>query len=133
MDYVYNECGEGKFKDVKNSDSDDELDSYFQNDEMKNTKFQKMEKRQKGSNFCASTEDIKLDPYPTSTTCDPEIELHKHENEKKLKEEDSCIQQDKDVLTIKKYKDENIMNGGEILDGVTGFDGTGETFSNFKL
>lgn len=70
--------------------------------------------------------------FPLSTTCDPDIQNVQNVNTKKdlAKKPKDCTLIRKNILVLNEYDNENVMNGGELFNGLSAFD----TFDNqFQL
>jgi hypothetical protein len=72
--------------------------------------------------------------FPLSTTCDPIVlDLKKHDDGKETVQSISNTSNDKKGLMIlKEYKNENVMNGGELYGGLNAYDAYNTNFELFQ-
>jgi len=68
---------------------------------------------------------IQTSQFPLSTTCDPNIQAIDISAEMKKeipKKPKHCTNLSKNILVLNEYDNENVMNGGELFNGLNAFD-----------
>lgn len=67
---------------------------------------------------------IQTSQFPLSTTCDPNIQIVDAYTDKRkdAKKPNICTTLTKNVLVLNEYDNENVMNGGELFNGLNAFD-----------
>jgi len=93
------------------NDDEDDIERYFGND--KSLPFTP-------SDNCKGKEQEAA--LRLSTTCDPALQDLKDDKVRKTMTTNECIRDSKNVMILKEYENESIMNGGALFGGLSAYD-----------